>query len=84
MFATPEKLVTRHLLDVKSTHRIAVTDSPRVKLELCVSLVHSRTVIKLSTPTTRMDTVQTRQVQDSKMERKSLQGQKHHKNHIKR
>ena len=39
-------------------------------------LVHSRKVIKWSTPTTRMDTVQTRQVQDSKMERKSLQGQK--------
>ena len=39
-------------------------------------LVRSRKAIKWSTPTTRMDTVQPRQVQDRKMERKSLQGQK--------
>ena len=41
----------------------------------CV-LVCSRKVIKWSTPTTRKDTVKTQQIQDSKMVRKSLQGQK--------
>ena len=38
--------------------------------------------IKWSTPTTRRDTVQTRQLQDWMMERKSLQGQKHQKTNI--